>query len=143
MLVIVGLFVWLVAGIVAITRELSNAGAAHPLTENLRTDTLFLVGILVGAVALLELRVLFSGARRTASRGPDAQPPASNVKWRSSTEPATPGSNTNSEPTAPRSHRRPDEGATRRRRNPLPGRWSRDRQSMNSGRVDEARSRGL
>ena len=36
MLVIVGLIVWLVAGIVAITGELGNAGAAHPLTENLR-----------------------------------------------------------------------------------------------------------
>jgi hypothetical protein len=104
------------------------------------TGTLFLFGILVGAVGLLELRVRLSGPRRTASRGgPDAQPPASNVKWRPSTEPATPGSNTNSEPTAPRSHRRPAEGATRRRRTPLPSRWSRDRQSMNAGRVDEAR----
>jgi hypothetical protein len=36
MLVIVGLFVWLVAGIVAIAGEPSNAGAAHPLIENLR-----------------------------------------------------------------------------------------------------------
>ena len=36
MLVIVGLIVWLVAGIVAIAGVLSNAGAAHPLTENLR-----------------------------------------------------------------------------------------------------------
>lgn len=36
MLVIVGLIVWLVAGIGAIAGELSNAGAAHPLTENLR-----------------------------------------------------------------------------------------------------------
>ena len=36
MLVIVGLFVWLVAGIVAIAGELSNTGAAHPLIENLR-----------------------------------------------------------------------------------------------------------
>ena len=36
MLVIVGLIVWLVAGIGAIAGGLSNAGAAHPLTENLR-----------------------------------------------------------------------------------------------------------
>jgi hypothetical protein len=36
MLVIVGLFVWLVAGFVTITGELNNAGAAHPLIENLR-----------------------------------------------------------------------------------------------------------
>ena len=36
MLVIVGLIVLLVAGIVAIAGVQSNAGAAHPLTENLR-----------------------------------------------------------------------------------------------------------
>jgi hypothetical protein len=36
MLVIVGLFGWLVAGIVAIAGELSKAGAAHPPTENPR-----------------------------------------------------------------------------------------------------------
>ena len=151
MLVIVGLIVWLVAGIVAIAGGLSNAGAAHPLTENLRVR-LSPHGVDRHVVPLWDLGQRGGAAgtegalgRRAApaSRGPDAQPPASNVTWRSSTEPATPGSNTNSEPTAPRSNRRPDEGATRRRRNPLPGRWSRDRQSMNSGRVEEARSRGL
>ena len=57
---------------------------------------MFLLGILVGVVALLELRVLT----------PDAQRPASNVTWRLPTEPATPGSNTNCEPTAPQSNRR-------------------------------------
>jgi hypothetical protein len=36
MLVIVGLFVWLVAGIVTIASELSNGGTAHPPIENLR-----------------------------------------------------------------------------------------------------------
>ena len=36
MLVIVGLIVWLVAGIVAIAGVPSNAGAVHPLTDNLR-----------------------------------------------------------------------------------------------------------
>ena len=36
MLVIVGLIVWLVAGIVAIAGVRSNAGAVHPLTDNLR-----------------------------------------------------------------------------------------------------------
>ena len=151
MLVIVGLIVLLVAGILAIAGVLSNAGAAHPLTENSPCSAitsgvdrqLFLFGIVVGAVALLELRVLLAGARRTAGPRPDAQRPASNAKWRSSTEPATPGSNTNSEPTARRSHRGPDESAKRRRRNPLLGRWSRDRQSMNSGRVEGARSPGL
>ena len=36
MLVIMGLIVWLGAGIVTTAGGLSNAGAAHPLTENLR-----------------------------------------------------------------------------------------------------------
>ena len=73
--------------------------------------TLFLLGIMVGAVALLELSVPLARERCTADTTPDAQRPASNVTWRSPTESATPGSNTNSEPTAQRSHRRPlDEG---------------------------------
>jgi hypothetical protein len=71
------------------------------------TGTVFLFGIMVGAVALLELSVLWTGARRTADTTPAAQRPASDVKWRSPTKSATPGSNTNSEPTAQRSHRRP------------------------------------
>ena len=108
------------------------------------TGTLFLFGILVSAVALLELRVLLAGARRTASRGPDAQPPASNVTWRSSTEPATPGSNTNSEPTAPRSQRRPDErGGNGGAEVHYWVAGHADRQWSNVGQVDEARSRGL
>ena len=37
------------------------------------TATLFLFGIVVGAVALLALSVLLAGARRTGSRGPDAR----------------------------------------------------------------------
>ena len=81
MIVIVGLIVLLVAGIVAIVGVLSNAGAAHPLTENFSvlgyhvtgsTGTLFLFGIVIGAVAMLGLSVLLAGARRTAGRGRDA-----------------------------------------------------------------------
>jgi hypothetical protein len=81
MLVIVGLIVLLVAGIVAIVGVLSNAGAAHPPTEfsvfgydlTGSTGTLFLLGIVVGAVASLGLGVLLTGARRTAIRGRDAR----------------------------------------------------------------------
>ena len=98
------------------------------------TGTLFLFGILVGAVALPELRVLT----------PDALRPASNVTWRSSTEPATPGSNTNSEPTAPRSQRRPDErGGNGGAEVHYWVAGHADRQWSNVGQVDEARSRGL
>jgi hypothetical protein len=82
MIVIVGLVVLLVAVVVGFTGVLSNAGAAHPLTENFAlfgynvtgsTGTLFLVGIVVGAVAMLGLSVLLAGARRTAGRGRDAR----------------------------------------------------------------------
>ena len=82
MIVIVGLVVLLVAVIVGFTGVLTNAGAAHPLTENFSvlgyhvtgsTGTLFLAGIVVGAVAMLGLGVLLAGARRTAGRGRDAR----------------------------------------------------------------------
>jgi hypothetical protein len=82
MLVIVGLVVLLVAVIVGFTGVLTNAGPAHPLPENFAvfgyhvtgsTGTLFLFGIVVGAVAMLGLCVLLAGARRTAGRGRDAR----------------------------------------------------------------------
>ncbi|MGZ5376689.1 MAG: hypothetical protein ACXWD8_01305, partial [Mycobacterium sp.] len=82
MIVIIGLAVFLVAVIVAIVGVLSNAGAAHPLTENFAvfgyhvtgsTGTLFLFGIVVGAVAMLGMSVLLAGARRAASRGHEAR----------------------------------------------------------------------
>lgn len=82
MIVIVGLVVLLVAVIVGFTGVLTNAGPAHPLTENFSlfgyhvtgsTGTLFLSGIVVGAVAMLGLSVLLAGARRTAGRGRDAR----------------------------------------------------------------------
>jgi hypothetical protein len=81
MLVIVGLVVLLVAVIVGFTGVLTNAGAPYPLTENFSlgyhvtgsTGTLFLFGIVVGAVAMLGLSVLLAGARRTAGRGRDSR----------------------------------------------------------------------
>ena len=82
MIVIVGLVVLLAAVIVGFTGVLTNAGPAHPLTENFSvfgyhvtgsTGTLFLFGIVIGAVAMLGLCVLLAGARRTAGRGRDAR----------------------------------------------------------------------
>jgi hypothetical protein len=82
MIVIVGLVVLLVAVIVGFMGVLTNAGPAHPLPENFSvfgyhvtgsTGTLFLFGIVVGAVAMLGLSVLLGGARRTAGRGRDAR----------------------------------------------------------------------
>ena len=82
MLVIIGLIVLGVAVIVGLVGVLSNAGPTHALTENFSvfgyhvtgsTGTLFLFGIVIGAVALLGLSVLLAGARRTAYRGRDAR----------------------------------------------------------------------
>ena len=82
MIVIVGLVVLLVAVVVGFTGVLSNAGAAHPLSENFSvlgyhvtgsTGTLFLFGIVIGALAMLGMSVLLAGAHRTASRGREAR----------------------------------------------------------------------
>jgi len=82
MIIIIGLAVLFVAVIVGIVGVLSNAGAAHALTENFAvfgyhvtgsTGTLFLFGIVVGAVAMLGMSALLAGARRTTARGQDAR----------------------------------------------------------------------
>jgi hypothetical protein len=82
MLVIGGLVLLVIAVVIGLVGVLGNAGAAHPLTENFSvlgyhvtgsTGTLFLFGIVVGALALLGLSVLLAGARRTARRGRNAR----------------------------------------------------------------------
>ena len=82
MMVIIGLVVLFVAVFVGIVGVLGNAGDTHPLAENFSvlgyhvtgsTGTLFLSGIVVGAVGLLGLSVLLAGARRSANRGRDAR----------------------------------------------------------------------
>jgi len=79
---IVGLMVLLVAGIVAIVGVLSNAGAAHPLTESFSLfgfhvtgsiGVVFLFGITVGAVASLGLAIVVTVALRTANRAHDGR----------------------------------------------------------------------
>jgi hypothetical protein len=114
MLVIVGLIVLLVAAVFAIVGVLSNAGAAHPLTENFSvfgyhvtgsTGSLFLFGIVVGAVALLGLSLLFAGARRSVGRGRGARREVARFQREMAfvNRTAIPGSNTSNAPTqAPR-----------------------------------------
>ena len=89
MLVIVGLIVFLVAGLVAVVGMLGNAGADHPPTENFAvfgyhptgsTGTLFLLRIVVGVVASLGFSGLFVGARRSASRAADARRAAARLR---------------------------------------------------------------
>jgi hypothetical protein len=150
MIVIVGLVVLFVAVIVGFTGVLSNAGPYHPLTENFSmfgyhvtgsTGTLFLVGIVVGAVAMLGLSVLLAGARRTAGRGRDAR--LELKRSQRETEflnrdrdqllehqpvSAASGSTGNSEV-----------AATRRNRGSLLGRWSRTRQLTGTAHADGPR----
>jgi hypothetical protein len=150
MIVIVGLVVLLIAVIVGFTGVLTNAGAAHPLSENFSvfgysvtgsTGTLFLFGIVVGAVAMLGLSVLLAGAQRTAGRGRDARRELARSQRKTAflnrdlderlehqQAGAATGSTANSEGTA-----------TRRNRFPLLGRWSRGRQPTGTAHVDEPR----
>jgi len=82
MLVVGGLILLMVAVIVGVAGVLANAGSAHALTHTFAvfgyhvtgsTGTLFLYGIVVGAVAMFGLSVLLTGARRTSRRGQDAR----------------------------------------------------------------------
>jgi hypothetical protein len=82
MIVIIGLVVLLFAVIVGFVGVLNNAGAAHLLKESFSvlgyhvtgsTGTLFLFGIVIGALAMLGMSVLLAGAHRTASRGREAR----------------------------------------------------------------------
>ena len=150
MIVIVGLVVLLVAVIVGFMGVLTNAGPAHPLTENFSvfgyhvtgsTGTLFLFGIVVGAVAMLGLCVLLAGARRTAGRGRDAR----HELKRSQRETAF----LNQERDQRIEHSQvgaatgtaanPPAATTRGTRVPLLGRWSRGRQQAGTGHVNGPR----
>lgn len=82
MIVIIGLAVLLIAVIVGIVGVLGNAGVDHSLTGNFSmfgytvtgsTGTLFLVGIVVGAVAMLGMSAVLAGSRHTAARGQQAR----------------------------------------------------------------------
>jgi hypothetical protein len=145
-MVIVGLVVLLVAMIVGTVGVLGNAGAAHPLAENFSvlgyhvtgsTGTLFLSGVVVGAVGLLGLSVLLAGARRSAVRGRDArrdlarsQREMAFVTRRHTQELEHQGgadtvSTVNSTAANPR-----------RRSVPLLGHWARRRRTINAAHVD-------
>jgi hypothetical protein len=146
MMVIVGLIVLFVAVIVGTVGVLGNAGAAHPLAENFSvlgyhvtgsTGTLFLSGIVVGAVGLLGLSVLLAGARRSAVRGRDARRDLARsrretayVTRRGTQEPEHQGgadtvSTVNSTAVDPR-----------RRSVPLLGHWARRRRTIGATHVD-------
>ena len=149
MIVIVGLVVLHAAVIVGVTGVLTNAGPDHPLTENFSvfgyhvtgsTGTLFLFGIVVGAVAMLGLSVLLAGARRTAGRGRDAR----RDLQRSRRETAFPTRDRDQrlehqQGAATGSLVHSDGATTRRKRGSVFGRWSRGRQQAGTGHVDSPR----
>jgi hypothetical protein len=82
MIIILGLIVLVAAVVVAVVGVLGNGGAAHALTHGFAvfgyhvtgsTGTLFLSGVVAGAVGLFGLSVLLAGARRTSRRGRTAR----------------------------------------------------------------------
>ena len=78
MIIIIGLVILVAAVVAGVARVLSNSGSGHPLTHHFAVfgyhvtgsdGTLFLSGIVVGALGLLGLSLLLAGARRTSRRG--------------------------------------------------------------------------
>src|ERR1700684_351481 len=81
-MIIIGLVILIAAVVAGLAGVLSNSGSGHPLTHHFAvfgyhvtgsTGTLFLYGIVVGALAMLGLSLLLAGARRTSRRGRDAR----------------------------------------------------------------------
>ena len=150
LIVILGLIVLLGAVIVGFTGVLTNAGAAHRLTEDFAvfgfhltgsTGTLFLFGIVIGAVAMLGLCVLLAGARHTATRGQDARRELKRSQRESAflnrdrdrqlerqQVGAAPGRTVN-----------PEHAADRRKRVSPFGRWSRARKRTSTAHVEGPR----
>jgi hypothetical protein len=81
MIVILGLVILVAALIAGVAGVLANGGHAHAVTHFAvfgyhvtgSTGTLFLYGIVVGALAMAGLSLLLAGARRTSRRGRDAR----------------------------------------------------------------------
>jgi hypothetical protein len=77
-IIILGLVILVAAVVVGVAGVLSNAGSAHPLSHGFSvfgyhvtgsTGTLFLYGIVIGAIAVLGLSLLLASARRASRRG--------------------------------------------------------------------------
>jgi len=82
MIVIIGLVILVAAVVAGVAGVLSNSGSGHALTHPFAvfgyhvtgsTGTLFLYGIVIGALALFGLSLLLAGARRTSRRGREAR----------------------------------------------------------------------
>jgi hypothetical protein len=81
MIVVLGLIILVAVVVVAVAGVLGNGGTGHALTHfsvlgyhvTGSTGTLFLYGIVLGAVGLFGLSLLLAGARRTSRRGSAAR----------------------------------------------------------------------
>jgi hypothetical protein len=82
MIIVIGLVILVAAVIAGVAGVLGNGGSGHALAHPFAvfgyhvtgsTGTLFLYGIVVGAVALFGLSLLLAGARRTSRRGREAR----------------------------------------------------------------------
>jgi uncharacterized membrane protein YciS (DUF1049 family) len=82
MIIIIGLVILVAAVVAGVAGVLSNSGSGHALTHQFAvfgyhvtgsTGTLFLYGIVIGALAIAGLCLLLAGARRTSRRGRDAR----------------------------------------------------------------------
>ena len=81
MIVVLGLVILVAAVVAGVAGVLANGGHAHAVTHFAvfgyhvtgSTGTLFLYGIVVGALGMLGLSLLLAGARRTSRRGRDAR----------------------------------------------------------------------
>jgi hypothetical protein len=78
MIIVLGLVILVAAVVVGVAGVLSNSGHGHALAHGFSvfgyhvtgsTGTLFLYGVVVGAIAVFGLSLLLSGARRTSRRG--------------------------------------------------------------------------
>jgi hypothetical protein len=78
MIIVLGLVILVAAVVVGVAGVLSNSGHGHTLTHGFSvfgyhvtgsTGTLFLYGVVVGAIAVFGLSLLLGGARRTSRRG--------------------------------------------------------------------------
>ncbi len=82
MIIIVGLVILVAAVVAGVAGVLANGGHAHALTHGFAvfgyhvtglTGTLFLYGLVIGALGMLGLSLLLAGARRTSRRGREAR----------------------------------------------------------------------
>ena len=81
-MIIIGLVILVAAVVAGVAGVLSNSGSGHALTHHFAVfgyhvtgsdGTLFLSGIVVGAVAVFGLSLLLAGARHTSRRGREAR----------------------------------------------------------------------